>query len=508
MKLKALALLSALICLPGHLAAADMSLPWYREPAVHVILILAGVMIAALISYALHLNLKLEKQVAQRTRDLRETHDSLQKEHALMESNLRDKSFLVEIAATLNSTSSTYEEIVQIMGALNEKMGVNQLLIVTLEKEEATPLSAIIRITPWGLSDFTQECEKFPLGILEKLDDIEYFISSDTSELEYGEQNCFYTSGMRSLCIYPAYRLKSGMTGLFVFGSDNPQKWRRDETEMLLAISGMLVNAWASYREFHGRLAAEKKHTEAVKIAEKSSRMASIGVIAAGITHEINQPLNDIKLSADSVRIWNSQNKGLLPDNFCRWLDSISKNVNRITQIIDQMRSYWSLPDQTSFTLTNLNSAVRHAISLVDQQLKAHLITLKVEEAEESLEILGNKINVEQIVLNLVVNAMHALDTVEKDDKCIIIKISRDRDRAIVEVVDNGPGLPETDLQNLFDPFYSNRQPNQGMGLGLAIVKRFVEAMEGSVEANNNQSGGAHFYIVIPLSPKSVKLQA
>src|SRR3989339_1984656 len=231
--------------------------------------------------------------------------------------------------------------------------------------------------------------------------------------------------------------------------------------------------------------------------------MASIGVIAAGITHEISQPLNDIKIAADSVLIWNENNSRLLPDNFRRWLESISGNVNRISEIIEQMRTYWSSPTELSFSPLELNASIRHAITLVDHQLKAHNITLKIEESDTSLVIEGNKVNLEQVILNLVVNAIHALDTVDKLEKIIEIKINRLKSQAVIEVIDNGPGFPGINVQKLFDPFYSTKKPQLGMGLGLAIVKRFVEGFGGSVSARNIESGGAYFTVTIPLSSEN-----
>lgn len=491
-----------LVLIPAALSADELPLPWYREQGGQLFIFLSVGLIALLLAYALYCRSILKKQAAQKARDLHEASISMKKQRAM----LSDKSFLVEIASTLNSISSTYDEITKILGAMDRKMGINQLVIMALDDGVDRPFTSVYRFTRQGVSDISRYFNYFPEGILDYLEYKEFFSCSETARLEYGEQNCFHVYGMRSVCVFPAFRLKAGVIGLFAYGCGIQKQWEAEETEMLQAISGMLFNAWKSYEEFHRRLAAEKKQTEAVKIAEESARMASIGVIAAGITHEINQPLNDIKMTADSILIWNAKNQGLLPAHFHRWLDTISGNVNRISEIIEQMRNYWCSPDQAVFVPLVVSDAVCHAVALIDQQLKAHGITLTIAELDKALVIEGRQVNLEQVILNLVVNAMHALESVENEEKNILIKIRRHDHQAIVEVIDNGPGLPETDLQKLFDPFYSTRTPYQGMGLGLAIVKRFIESMGGSVAASNNDNGGAHFHLAIPLSSEPGKI--
>ena len=473
--------------------------PWYEQPVVVAIAAISVAVILILIAYAIHRYFVLEKLMVDRTKNLTEVNLSLQEEHAKLVSMLNDKSFLVEIASTLNSTASTYDEIVKILSLLNRKMQISHLIITGENDEGDSPLSSIYLITSKGVRDITDECSNFPMSLLTQLKTREYITCAQTDKLEHGENNFFYANGIKSVCVYPSWRFKVGMIGLVGFGRPNRNDWGQDEVEMLKAVTGMLLNAWMSYREFYARLAAEKKQTEAVKLAEKSVRMASIGVIAAGITHEINQPLNDIKIAADSVLIWNKSNSGFLPDNYRRWLDSISSNVNRISEIIEQMRTYWSSPEELVFNPLDVNEAVRHAVTLVDQQLKAHNIILKIEDSAPSLVIEGNRVNFEQVILNLVVNAIHALDTVDIPEKIIEISIDSADEQAMIIIKDNGPGLPVKNMQKIFDPFYTTRNPRQGMGLGLAIVKRFIDGFGGDIQAGNCEFGGACFKITIPL---------
>lgn len=255
-------------------------------------------------------------------------------------------------------------------------------------------------------------------------------------------------------------------------------------------------------QECEARQEAERKHVRAVKHAERSARLASIGVMAASITHEINQPLNAIKVTSDSIQYWYKRNPGSLPEPFTNQLNIISQSVQRIVEIIEHMRAFWVIPGSPKISEVNINQAVKNALSLTRQQLRAHGIQESIKMETESLMVKGNLVHFEQIIVNLIVNAIHALDEKRKEDKQIAINTFRDETFAVLVIRDNGPGLPTEDKSKLFDPFFSTKNSGEGMGLGLAIVKRYVDKYSGSVTASNHADGGAQFNIRFPLALK------
>lgn len=256
--------------------------------------------------------------------------------------------------------------------------------------------------------------------------------------------------------------------------------------------------------ECKARAEAEKKEVDAVKQMERSARLASIGVMAAGITHEINQPLNAIKVTADSIQYWHKRNPGTLPEMFIEQLGIISKSVKRIVEIIQHMRTFWVVPHAHATEMVNINKAVKNALSLIGQQLHAHGIKEQVGIETDPLTVEGNLVHFEQIIANLVVNALHALDEKKEKDKKIEITTSRDskKKKAVLIIKDNGPGLPTEDPEKLFDPFFSTHNSGEGMGLGLAIVKRYIDRYNGTIEARNNNDTGATFTLTFPLTEK------
>ncbi|MCP4149043.1 MAG: GHKL domain-containing protein [bacterium] len=248
---------------------------------------------------------------------------------------------------------------------------------------------------------------------------------------------------------------------------------------------------------------AEQKRIEAVRHAARNTRMASMGVMAAGITHEINQPLNAIKVTADSIRFWHQRNPGRLPNVFVEQFSLITESVDRIVEIIQHMRAFWVVKESPQISRIDINQAVKNALSLTRQQMNTHNIQHNFQSTESPLLVDANLIHVEQIIMNLLVNAIHALDEVKRETKTISLVTRREPQRAVLEIHDNGPGLPSTDPDKLFDPFFSTHTDGSGTGLGLAIVKRYIDRYNGVIDAQNGTAAGAKFSISFPCPEKN-----
>ncbi len=247
---------------------------------------------------------------------------------------------------------------------------------------------------------------------------------------------------------------------------------------------------------------AEKERNEARRLIDQSSRLASIGVIAGGITHEINQPLNAIKTGADGMLFWDRNNNGILPPKITKMLGGISDAAQRIDDIIQHMRSYWIDSSKSELGPTNLNKTIERALSLIIHRLHSHQISLILDLSPGNLIVKANVTQLELVINNLVVNASIALDEVEGRARKISVKTYSIDDAIMLEVADNGIGLPDVNPAQLFDPFFSTRKNKQGTGLGLAIVKMFLDKFNADVSAENNAEGGATFCIKFSRVPE------
>ncbi|MCF7809916.1 PhnD/SsuA/transferrin family substrate-binding protein [bacterium] len=246
-----------------------------------------------------------------------------------------------------------------------------------------------------------------------------------------------------------------------------------------------------------------RKRNEAVRLTEETAKLASIGVMSAGITHEINQPLNAIRLSADGILLWNEQNPGSVPEFLLNLIREISDGSKRISDIVEHMRNFWVTRDTGTLVRIELNEIIQGALELITRQIKNHQIELSLNLSNKPLPSLGDSVKLQQIINNLVVNAIYALDEVERAEKRISVTTRQDESFVILEVSDNGPGLPTESQDQLFDPFYSTRNPGKGMGLGLAIVKMFVDRLNGKIEARNNNNEGSTFTVYFPVVVKN-----
>ena len=239
----------------------------------------------------------------------------------------------------------------------------------------------------------------------------------------------------------------------------------------------------------------ERKELLSKQMMEKAGRLASIGVISGGITHEINQPVCAIKMSAESILYWNRKNDLILPEYLAEGLENIVEASNRIDEIIKHMRSFWKLPKTNSLKPIDINEAVKHALNLIERQLYSHGVFIETKLARQKLYICAESIHIEQIILNIITNAIHSLDDSNQKDKRIHICTKGKDNQVVLQISDNGSGFAPETGEKIYDPFYSTKSPDKGMGLGLAIVKNYVEKYNADIKAGNKKSGGAEFVI-------------
>ena len=338
-------------------------------------------------------------------------------------------------------------------------------------------------------------------SLIEKIKKNRYVILDDLSGLSDGDRFFFKDINIGSL-IGCSLEVEKHSLGYILFYQNRPYRWSRDEIQLYRTLADMMANTLERHFQFNARLEMEKRNTQAVEILEESSRLASIGVMAAGITHEINQPLNAIKVLADSILYSNARNRDALPPTYVDKVRKITRGADRIDEIIKHMRTFWAVPTAALKNAVNINDVVKSSLSLIERQLSSHGIEPEISLAKEDVSIVANYVQCEQVIINLILNAMSSLDVSGKKDKELIIATMRRNDSVIIEVSDNGVGLLEGANNKIFDPFYSTKKPGEGMGLGLAIVDSIVRRFNGNVKGENNQKGGATFSVVFPYNEK------
>lgn len=228
-------------------------------------------------------------------------------------------------------------------------------------------------------------------------------------------------------------------------------------------------------KELEGQLAS------ALDTALEARHMASLGIMAAGITHELNQPLQAIKLSADSIVYWFEKKKTFDPKSIMKALGLISRNSDRIQRIIQRVRNF--VKSRQAIAQTNavdLNQAIRDGLEMIEHQLMSHGIELVLKLDPDIPAISGDETQIEEVVINLVTNARQSLDLTERDDKKILIETYSTSQGICMIVADTGTGFSADALDNMFRPFFTTK--TEGLGLGLSIVHSIVTGFSGKIE--------------------------
>jgi len=231
----------------------------------------------------------------------------------------------------------------------------------------------------------------------------------------------------------------------------------------------------------------KKREHQQQQLIQKS-KLESIGKLAAGIVHEINQPLGGISMGLDNIYF--AYSEGRLTDNyFDEKLKHIDGYFERINQIIDHIRIFSRDQKSILFEDIDINQTIKDALSLLHTQYSNHNVELIIEQDEEVPCVRGNRFKLEQVVLNLLTNAKDAVEERKKSDpslqKKISIKTYGKEDDVIMEIEDNGSGISEEHLKNIFDPFFTTKDPSKGTGLGLSIIYGIIKEMNGEISVKS-----------------------
>jgi signal transduction histidine kinase len=224
-------------------------------------------------------------------------------------------------------------------------------------------------------------------------------------------------------------------------------------------------------------------------------RFSTAGELTASIAHEINQPLGSILTNAetaDAILQSSSPDIAELKDI----VKDILQDDRRASEVIRRMRS---LLTKAPFELKSLdlNDVAREAVEFLSTLAVARKVELISLITQNALPILGDRIQLQQVILNLVVNGIDAMKDTPSENRTISIRTSRVENFAQLSVSDRGPGIPEDKLKEIFDPFFTSKA--EGMGMGLSIARTIIEAHHGLIWAKNRDHGGASFRIRLPL---------
>jgi two-component system, LuxR family, sensor kinase FixL len=228
-------------------------------------------------------------------------------------------------------------------------------------------------------------------------------------------------------------------------------------------------------------------------------RVSMMGQLASSLAHEINQPLGAILRNAEAAELF-MQDKSPDLDEVRAILADIRRDDQRAGSVIDRMRGLLKQQDLDKRPL-DVEELVGGVAVLVYSDAAVRHIRLELAVADHLPPVLGDVVHIQQVLLNLIVNGMDAVDASNGGVRCVRVTAALDGPKTVeIAVSDSGPGIPTDQLRHIFDPFFTTK-PN-GMGMGLAISRTIIEAHNGRLWAENQKDGGASFRFTLPIAEK------
>jgi len=274
-------------------------------------------------------------------------------------------------------------------------------------------------------------------------------------------------------------------------------KWVKSIGEAVKTQDGKIYKLKGTFQDITEIKNLQLKLESERRISLHQAKLASIGQLASGVAHEINNPLAIIKGYLTVIKESNELNA----DTLSR-LDKINNAANRIKNIVNGLRTF-SRSDIEEIKLFDLGEVLKESIDLVSEiYLKENIsLTLEYNKTDE-IVILGNRGRMAQVLINLLANAKDA--NAKLASRIINVSLLKDKDTAVLKVKDNGKGIDRRIKEKIFDPFFTTKDVNEGTGIGLSIVNSIVKEHEGQISFESVVNKGTTFTIKLPIGNSSV----
>jgi PAS domain S-box-containing protein len=247
--------------------------------------------------------------------------------------------------------------------------------------------------------------------------------------------------------------------------------------------------------------ASEQRFLDAQMELAHVTRITTLGELAGSIAHEVNQPLAAVVTNAEACLRWLDRVTPEL-DEARRSLEWIIKEGNRAAEVIRRVRA---LANKTSLEKVPLdvNDVVRETVPLVQRELISHQVSLRMELAPALPMILGDRVQLQQVIINLVMNGIEAMQSVTDRPRELVVRSGQDEpSQAVISVADCGVGIAAENVDRLFNPFFTTK--SGGMGMGLSICRSIMEAHGGRLWATAAVPHGSMFQFTLPVNADPV----
>ncbi len=318
-----------------------------------------------------------------------------------------------------------------------------------------------------------------------------------TDPLWQGHRDVAQQFGLRACWSMPIFSPRRKVLGSFAMYYTDPREPSDGELRLIETaadIARIAIEQQRSYQE------ADAQRRQLAHL----NRVATLGELSGALAHELSQPLTAVLTNAQAARHFLNR-QPVDVEQIRGALDDIIRNDKRAGAVIDRLRALLRTGETTRQPV-DVGDVVREVIDLAVGELTSRRITVKSVLAPASPPVLGDRVQLQQVILNLVLNACDAMNSTHESDRQLLFSTNVDDGFVELAVSDRGPGIPDGQLERVFEPFVTFR--DEGLGLGLAISRSIVTAHGGSIRAENNADGGATFRCLLPAATAGSLKQA
>lgn len=305
-----------------------------------------------------------------------------------------------------------------------------------------------------------------------------------------GVQQAPPTPTMVSLICAPL-TAQDKICGAVCLGHDRPDHFDQENLEQLRLIAYQAGMAFSNARLYNQVLEARQQLEESQRSLLQSSKMSAIGELAAGVAHELNTPLGVMSLSLEAALDTLESS----PKSAKRMVGKALKAIERSQSITERLLTYSRRPSREVETM-RLDQMVEETLEFLSFDISNS--GLKPSTVLEPIEIQARPQEIQQILVNLIRNALQAMEDKRPEDRGLTIKVSRQPEGAVVEVADRGQGMTEQQMDRIFEPFYTTKEVGKGTGLGLWVSLQIAEQHDGLLEVSSKEGEGSRFRLILP----------
>jgi C4-dicarboxylate-specific signal transduction histidine kinase len=301
--------------------------------------------------------------------------------------------------------------------------------------------------------------------------------------------------GLKSSVALPLVADRNTIGVLTVY-SDEPEAFDGNETDLLQQAATDLTHGVVLLRTRVARQRAEEALKKTEEELERVARVTTMGELTASIAHEVNQPLAAVVTNANASLRWLSAS----PPNFDEAREALRRIIrdgNRASDVIARIRALLKKGEPVTRSL-DFNDIVREIVALMQSETSRRGAALKTDLAANLPAVTGDRVQLQQLLLNLVINALDSMSGITDRPRVVRIRTSApDTKSILIAVEDSGVGLDPEQMARLFDAFYTTK--SEGLGMGLSISRSIIEAHGGKLWAAPNEGPGATFQFTLPI---------